>query len=57
MDKFFIWFGRNRKPIGFSIGVLAFLSGILSMATGDMLNGACSAFIGLVVLFDTVTSP
>jgi hypothetical protein len=57
MDKFFIWVGRNRKVLGFSIGGLAFLSGILSMATGNVLNGACSAFIGLVVLFDTVTSP
>jgi hypothetical protein len=57
MDKFFIWFGRNRKPIGFSIGGLAVLSGVVTMATGDVLNGVCSAFIGLVVLFDTVTSP
>ena len=57
MDKFFIWVGRNRKVLGFGIGGLAFLSGILSMATGNVLNGACSAFIGLIVLFDTVTSP
>jgi len=57
MDKFFIWVGRNRKVLGFSIGGLALFSGIFSMATGNELNGACSAFIGLVVLFDTVTSP
>ena len=57
MDKFFIWFGRNRKPIGFSIGGLAVLSGVVVMATGDVLNGVCNTFIGLVVLYDTVTSP
>ena len=53
MDKFFIWVGRNRKVLGYSIGSLAVLSGCANLITGDITNGIVSSFIGLVVLIDT----
>jgi hypothetical protein len=28
MDKFFVWFGNNRKAIGYTIGGVNILSGI-----------------------------
>ena len=56
MDKFLIWVGRNRKVLGYSIGGLAFVSGVAAMAAGHTLNGACTAFLGLIILFDTASS-
>ena len=57
MDKFFIWVGRNRKVLGYSIGGLALLSGILNMTVvGHAWDGGLTAIIGLIVLADTASS-
>ena len=45
MDKFFIWIGRNRKVLGYSIGGLAFVSGAATMAVGHTFHGGWTAFL------------
>jgi hypothetical protein len=35
LDKFFVWFGNNRKTIGYSIGGLNVLGGLNHALHGD----------------------
>lgn len=35
LDKFFVWFGNNRKTIGYTIGGLNVLGGINHVLHGD----------------------
>ena len=53
MDKFLNWFGRNRKTIGYTVGCLNVIDGIVSMLVGDYTNGSLWLLVGIVILIDT----
>ena len=53
MDKFLNWFGRNRKTIGYTVGGLNVIDGVVSMAFGDYTNGMLWLVVGTVILIDT----
>ena len=57
MDKFFIWVGRNRKTIGYTVAGLNVLSGISLLSSGQDTNGWLLIFLGSIIAFDTSTSP
>ena len=52
IDKFFEWFGRNRVTIGYTVGGLNVLNGILSISVGDMWSGIFFIVLGLAIIFD-----
>ena len=47
------WFGRHRKTIGYTIGVINLLAGLSYMAQGQSGPGMLWIVIGFVILFDT----
>jgi hypothetical protein len=53
MDKFFEWFGRNRKSIGYVIGGVNLGSGVGHIINGDITNGIVYVILGLVIVLDT----
>jgi hypothetical protein len=52
MDKFFIWVGRNRHAIGYSIGGLCLFSAGLDYVIGDTMNAIMFTIMGIAILFD-----
>jgi hypothetical protein len=57
IDKFFIWVGRNRKEIGYTIAAGNILSGLSLLASGPNTNGWVFIFLGTLIAFDTATTP
>ena len=52
-DKILIWFGRNRRPIGYTIGALNLLSGI-SYLISDLIGlGVLWLVVGAMIIIDT----
>jgi hypothetical protein len=56
-DKFFIWFDRNRKTIGYAVAGLNILSGLSLLVSGQNANGWLQIFLGGVIGIDTATTP
>jgi hypothetical protein len=52
MDKFFMWFDRNRNTIGYTIGGLCLFSAGLDYIIGDTMNAIMFTIMGVVVTFD-----
>jgi hypothetical protein len=52
MIKFMEWFTRNRQTIGYSIGGLNVVNGVLSVSQGDTLSGVCFIVLGAALIFD-----
>ena len=52
MDKFFEWFGRNRKTIGYVIGGANLGSGIVQFASGNFWPGIVWLVLGLSLILD-----
>ena len=52
MDKFFEWFGRNRKNIGYAIGGANLGSGIVRIASGNVWPGIVWLVLGLSLILD-----
>jgi hypothetical protein len=52
MDKFFEWFGRNRKTIGYTVGGINILNGVVSLTLGDTANGIFWIILGSAIVFD-----
>ena len=53
MDKFFEWFERNRKSIGYVVGGANLGSGIAAIAGGNFWSGIVWLLIGLAIILDT----
>jgi hypothetical protein len=53
MDKFFEWFGRHRKSIGYVIGGVNLGSGVGHIINGDITNGIVYVILGLAIVLDT----
>lgn len=52
MSKFFEWLGRNRKPVGYTVGGLNVLVAINHAANGDMGLAVLWAVIGSFLIWD-----
>jgi hypothetical protein len=53
MNKFFEWFGRNRKSIGYVVGGANLGSGIGHIINGNITNGIVYVILGLAIILDT----
>ena len=53
MDKFFEWFGRNRKTIGYVVGGANIGSGIVQIASGSFWPGIVWLVLGAAIILDT----
>lgn len=52
MDKFFEWFGRNRKTIGYTVGGLNVFNGLLGLLFGNVFGGLLWLVIGSAIIVD-----
>jgi hypothetical protein len=52
MSTFLEWFGRHRTTIGYTVGGLNVLNGILSVLIGDTSTGIFFIVMGSVIIFD-----
>ena len=46
------WFGRNRIKIGYTVGSLNVLNGLLSISVGDTWTGIFFIVLGSAIIFD-----
>ena len=53
MNKFFEWFGRNRKTIGYVVGGANLGSGIVQIASGSVWPGIVWLVLGASIILDT----
>jgi hypothetical protein len=52
-DKFFVWFGRNRKTIGYTIGGLNLLLAVNYLIQGQYGMAMLWLLIGGMIVYDT----
>jgi hypothetical protein len=52
MDKFFEWIGRNRKPIGYTIGALNLLAGISNLVNDNYTLAVVNLAIAAILIAD-----
>jgi hypothetical protein len=52
MEKFMEWFGRNRQKIGYTVGGLNVLNGVLSLVAGNFWSGVIFIVLGSALIFD-----
>lgn len=52
MNKFFEWFGRKRKMIGYVIGALNIATGVTDLLLGNISNGTMFLLLGIVITID-----
>lgn len=57
LDKFLIWVGRNRHPIGYSVGGLNVLAGLSYLTTGAWGLTLLWLVMGAYIIYDTATMP
>ena len=56
-DKFFMWFDRNRKTIGYTVAGINILNGLSLLSSGQNKNGWLQLFLGGVIASDTSKTP
>jgi len=56
-DKFFIWVGRNRKAIGYSVAGGNILCAASLLLGSQDPNGWAYLMLGSFIAFDTATTP
>ena len=53
LDKIIFWITENRKNIGYTVGGLNILSGLMCLnGYGSTSTGLIQIFIGIVLIFD-----
>ena len=52
MDKFFNWFNKNRRVIGFTIGGLCLLSSVTNLLAGDAIACVLYFLVGVMIIVD-----
>lgn len=57
IDKFFIWVGRNRKAIGYTVAGGNILCGLSLLSGGHNSDGWMFIILGSFIAFDTATTP
>lgn len=51
-EKFKVWFGMYRKPIGYTIGTINVLGGLQQFAQGNSSTGWLYVMIGGLLILD-----
>ncbi len=57
LDKFFVWVGKNRHPIGFTVGALNILTGLAHVLGGSWGLGLLWFIMGAYIVYDTAKMP
>ena len=58
MEKIMFWFTENRKNIGYTLGGLNILSGVMCLnGYGSTSTGFIQLFVGAVFIFDAWMMP
>ena len=52
-DKFFVWFGRNRKEIGYTVGGFNLLIALSHLIQAQYGLALLWLFVGALIIFDT----
>jgi hypothetical protein len=52
MNNFMEWFERNRKPIGYTIGGMNVVSGLVQIADGQFWTGIMWLILGSALILD-----
>ena len=52
MDKFFIWVGRNTQKIGYTVGAMNLLAGLISLVNGKYDLALLGITLGGALTFD-----
>jgi hypothetical protein len=52
LDKFFIWVSRNSQKIGYTVGAMNLLSGLVSLINGNYALAVVGFTIGFALTFD-----
>ena len=52
-DKFFEWFGRNRKTIGYTVGGLNLLAAVSYLIQGQYGLAMLWLFVGNMIVYDS----
>jgi hypothetical protein len=52
-DKFFEWFDRNRKTIGYTVGVLNLLAAVSYLIQGQYGLAMLWLFVGSMIVYDS----
>lgn len=53
LNQFLNWFGKNRKPIGYTIGTVNVLGALQYFYQGENISACVSLVLGLAILLDT----
>ena len=53
MVNFIEWFGRNRKVIGYTVGILNVSAGVNALMFGNISGGVVGIMLGTAVLIHT----
>lgn len=46
------WFGSNRQKIGYTVGGINVLNGVVSLVTGDVWSGVIFIILGSALILD-----
>lgn len=52
MDKFFNWFNKNRRTIGFTVGGLCLLSSVNYLLDGNAVGCVLYLLLGIMIIVD-----
>jgi len=52
MDKFFNWFNKNRRTIGFTVGGLCLLSSVNYLLDGNAVGCVLYFLVGVMIIVD-----
>lgn len=52
MEKFMEWFGRNRQKIGYTVGGINVLNGVVILGAGDVWSGVIFIILGSALILD-----
>ena len=55
MNKFALWFERNRRPIGYTVGGLNLLAAVNHLVSGHLGLAVLWLVIGSFIVYDTRT--
>jgi hypothetical protein len=55
IDKIASWYSRNRKPIGITVAILAFLTALADFNNGNIAWGTFQLLVAALIVHDVRT--
>lgn len=53
VDNFLNWFARNRILIGYAVGTINLLNGLMFFNAGNVFSGIFWTILGAIIVLDT----